>query len=119
MATELVELGNGMVSLEFDPGDAPDVKAAIRRLYGDWTSEKQGVDTTLRFGGEQFVLMQEWDEAAILPLSMAGAEMLRGLKPELADKVLFQSTMMLTRGAVGEVQAEFQSPDDKSMKSAG
>lgn len=119
MATELVELGNGMVSLEFDPGDAPDVKAAIKRLYGAWTSEKHGVDTTLRFGGEQFVLMQEWDEAAILPLSMAGAEMLRVLKPSLADTALFESTMELSRGAVRDVQPEFRPPNDKNLKSAG
>lgn len=73
-------------SLEFASEDIESVRQAILDLFGDAASEQHTTYCTLRFGGEKFLLQNEWDDPCLIAFTEAGRIMLAKIEGRLSEK---------------------------------
>ncbi len=81
----LLKLEQGGVSLEFAPGDAAAVRAAVAELFGTPTTKWFVETADVSFGGETFVYSTEWDDYCLISSAQNGEKMLRQLHGRLAS----------------------------------
>jgi hypothetical protein len=83
MPFRLVICDNGVLSLEFEPGDMDAVRAAIVRQFGALTVERRVVSSEVHFGGESFTFQNEWDDPCLITSTESGRTILRRLYDDL------------------------------------
>lgn len=76
MTLSLLQAGNHL-SLEFEPSELETVRSYICARYPDMLSERAGIVTVVRFGGEKFTFQSEWDDPCLISGSNGGDELLR------------------------------------------
>lgn len=83
MPFRLLICDNGVLSLEFEPGDMHIVRAAIVRQFGALTVERRVVSSEVHFGGESFTFQNEWDDPCLITSTESGRTILRRLYDDL------------------------------------
>ena len=83
MAVSLLKLGNGHLSLEFEPEDIDRVSVALKGIYGKPSVEKWPTLTNYKFPQANLVFQNEWDDPCLISGCAAGDEMLRHLASDL------------------------------------
>ncbi len=84
MAIELMALGDGGVSLEFDTADFPVVRDRLIALFGPYTAEWVIDFALIDIAGERLILNDEWDDPCLLATTPRGEDMPRQLAEPLA-----------------------------------
>lgn len=77
-AMEILELGDGRVSLELEQADLAGVLEALRR-FGDVRREEKATYDILHLGETQIIFENEWDAPCLLSTDRRGAAILRSL----------------------------------------
>ena len=84
MAIDLIGLGDGGVSLEFDTADFPIVRDRLVALFGPYTAEWVIDYAVIDIGGERLILDDEWDDPCLLATTPRGNAMLRTIAGPVA-----------------------------------
>jgi hypothetical protein len=80
----LVELDDGMCSLEFAVEDIDRVRAALSVRHGAPKVTKYPILTFYTFGGTDVTFQNEWDDPCLIANTPDGVDMLRTLAADLA-----------------------------------
>jgi hypothetical protein len=83
MPFRLLTCDDGVVSLEFEPGDMDELRAAIMRQFGGLNDERHVVSSDVHFGGESFTFQNEWDDPCLITSTESGRTILRRLYADL------------------------------------
>ena len=83
MAISILNLSGGGASLEFDPGDAAAVRAAIAGRFGKMRRRWFVLAAEVTFGGESFTFQNERSDPCLISQSERGAEMLEQIADDL------------------------------------
>ena len=83
MAARLLQLDLGIVSLEFDRTDMPDVRKAIQTLFEDASESVFVLESEVEFGRERFAFQNEWDDPCLISKSARGSQILKQLHDAL------------------------------------
>jgi hypothetical protein len=75
---KLLELPEGMVSLEFEPSERDHVIERLKK-FGSFRRHPQATFVKVSVGREQFIYENEWDDPCFISTSVAGANLLRQL----------------------------------------
>ena len=74
----VLELSSDRLSLEFSRDEFPTIMSRLQRR-GKVTRRQEATFDVLEVHGEEFVLMDEWDEPCLLSKSPAGDAILRAV----------------------------------------
>ena len=77
-AMQILELGDGQVSLELAPTDLAEALEALRR-FGSVRREEKATYDVLHLPDAQIILENEWDAPCLLSVNKRGAAILRSL----------------------------------------
>ncbi|UWP92260.1 hypothetical protein K3X13_14820 [Aliiroseovarius crassostreae] len=83
MAIKLLALSNGRISLEYDPHDQAAISAAIRELFGGPNVAPHIICAEIKFGGEAFTHLDEWDDPCLISSTANGDHILKTLHNKL------------------------------------
>ena len=78
MSVNVLELNSERVSLEFARDEFPTIMSRLRRR-GKVSRRQEASFDILEVRGEEFILMDEWDEPCLLSRSPAGDAILRAV----------------------------------------
>ena len=73
------------VSLEFDPDDTNQVLGAIHDHYGKPWNRQNITHIDFKFGGADFILLDEWDAPCLIASTQEGTDILKALHKKLVD----------------------------------
>jgi hypothetical protein len=73
---KLLELPEGMVSLEFEPSERDGLIRSLKR-FGPLKRRPRATHVDISVGGEQFIYENEWDEPCLISTSKGAAAILR------------------------------------------
>ena len=84
MAARLDRLGGGHYCLNFDVGDAPEIRATILELYGPpQPLSDHVVAATICIGNAELTYYFEWDEPCLISRSPVGDAVLEAIAQHL------------------------------------
>ena len=79
---KLFNLSDGRVSLEFAHSEWADVQAGLAKVAGRqrYKVREEATHDMIDIGGEQLILMDEWEEPCLISMSEQGDHLLRSLE---------------------------------------
>ena len=75
---KLLELPEGMVSLEFEPSERDALMERLKK-HGSFKKRLYATHAKISIGADQFIYENEWDEPCLISTSASGASLLRQL----------------------------------------
>ena len=86
MATRILKLSDGHVSLEFQEEDIPAIRTSVAALFGEATQKQFVMASDVGFGGENFTFQNEWNDPCLISGTALGDEHLRRIHEYLGNK---------------------------------
>ena len=83
MASRILELSNGHVSLEFEEEDIPSIRKSVARLFSEVTQKQFVMASSVGFGGEEFAFQNEWNDPCLISGTALGDVHLRRIHADL------------------------------------
>ncbi|MDO6589283.1 hypothetical protein DS901_03465 [Loktanella sp. D2R18] len=85
MTIKLRMLSGAGSSLEFDPDDTNQVRGAIHDCYGKPWDHQNITHIDFKFGGADFIFLDEWDAPCLIASTQEGTNILQALYKGLGD----------------------------------
>ena len=85
MATKILKLSDGHVSLEFQERDILAIRTLIAALFGEATQKQFIMASVVGFGGENFTFQNEWNDPCLISGTALGDEHLQRIHEDLGN----------------------------------